>query len=126
MSVPEVDFFTCRFLYLISTWIWDDQGSEINDCGLLVYEATKPNPVPIPTTDLLEIHPNIIHPSTPRSPQRSLSLRFPHQDPIRRPLLPHTSHMPTYYITLFKTQNWLAIERWIIICKANLLVSKKE
>jgi len=40
------------------------------------------NPVHIPTPHLLEIHPNIIHPSTPRSPQWSLSLRFPHQDPI--------------------------------------------
>ena len=40
----------------------------------------QPNPVPIPTSHLLEIHPNIIHPSTPRSPQWSLSLRFPHQD----------------------------------------------
>ena len=42
----------------------------------------QPNPVNIPTTHLLEIHPNIIHPSTPRSPQWSPSLRFPHQDPI--------------------------------------------
>ena len=39
----------------------------------------QPNPVLIPTSHLLEIHPNIIHPSTPRSPQWSLSLRFPHQ-----------------------------------------------
>ena len=38
----------------------------------------QPNPVYIPTSHLLEIHPNIIHPSTPRSPQWSLSLRFPH------------------------------------------------
>ena len=36
-----------------------------------------PNPVHIPTSLLLEIHPNIIHPSTPRSPQWYLSLRFP-------------------------------------------------
>ena len=42
----------------------------------------QPNPVHIPTSHLLEIHPNIIHSSTPRSPQWSLSLRFPHQDPI--------------------------------------------
>ena len=53
----------------------------------------QPNPVHIPTSHLLEIHPNIIHPSTPRSPQWSLSLRFPHQDPIRPPLT-HTRHMP--------------------------------
>jgi len=42
----------------------------------------QPNPVHIPTSHLLQIHPNIIHPSTPRSPQWSPSLRFPHQDPI--------------------------------------------
>ena len=48
----------------------------------------------IPTSHLLDIHPNIIHPSTPRSLQWSLSLRFPHQDPIRPPLLTHTRHMP--------------------------------
>ena len=42
----------------------------------------QPNPVHIPTPHLLEIHPNIIHPSTPRSPHWSLSLRFPHQEPI--------------------------------------------
>ena len=54
----------------------------------------QPNPVHIPTSHLLEIHPNI-HPSTSRSPQWSLSLRFPHQDPIRPPLLTHTRHMPS-------------------------------
>ena len=42
----------------------------------------QPNPVHIPTSHLLEIHLNIIHPSMPRSPQCSLSLWFPHQDPI--------------------------------------------
>ena len=55
----------------------------------------QPNPVHIPTSHLLEIHPNIIHPSTPRSPQWSLSLRFPHQDPIHPALLTHTRHMPS-------------------------------
>ena len=43
----------------------------------------QPNPVHIPTSHLLEIHSNIIYPSTPRSPQWSLSLRFPRQDPIQ-------------------------------------------
>ena len=55
----------------------------------------QPNLVHIPTSHLLEIHPNIIHPSTPKSPQRSLPLRFPHQDPTRPPLLTHTRHMPS-------------------------------
>jgi len=31
----------------------------------------QPNPVHIPTSHLLQIHPNIIHPSTPRSSQWS-------------------------------------------------------
>ena len=48
----------------------------------------QPNPVHIPTSHFLEIRPNIIHPSTPRSPQRSPSLRFPQQDPIT-PLSSH-------------------------------------
>ena len=41
----------------------------------------QPSPVHIPTSHLLKIHPNIIHPSTPRSPLWSPSLRFPEQDP---------------------------------------------
>jgi len=49
----------------------------------------QPNPVHKPTSNLLEIHPNIIHPSMPRSPQWSPSLRFPHQDlytPLSSPI----------------------------------------
>ena len=56
------------------------------------------HPVHIPTSHLLEIHPNIIHPSTPRSPQWSPSLRFPHQDPIHSPLLTHTRQMEIYLL----------------------------
>ena len=52
----------------------------------------QPNPVHIPTSHLLEINLNIIHPSTPRSPQWSLSLRFPHQDPIRPLSSPYAPH----------------------------------
>ena len=51
----------------------------------------QPNPFHIPTSHLLEIHPNIIHPSTPKSPQWSLSLRFP-----TPPLLTHTRHVYVY------------------------------
>ena len=39
----------------------------------------QPNPVHIPTSHLLEIHPNIIRPSTRRFHQWSPSLRFPQQ-----------------------------------------------
>ena len=55
----------------------------------------QPNPVHIPTSHLLEIHPTIIHSSTSRSLQWSLSLRFPQQDPIQPPLLTHMHHIPS-------------------------------
>ena len=55
----------------------------------------QPNPVHTPTSHLLKIRSNIIHPSTPRSPQWSPSLRFPQQDPIHPPLLTHTHYMPS-------------------------------
>jgi len=47
----------------------------------------QPNPVHIPTFHILDIHPNITHPSTSRSPQWSLSFRFPQQDTIHCPFL---------------------------------------
>ena len=62
-----------------------------------------PPPVPIltqlhqiPTTpsNFPKIHPNIILPSTSGSPQWSLSLRFPYQNPVHTSSLPHTRHMP--------------------------------
>ena len=46
----------------------------------------QPNPVHRPISHLLEINPNISHPSTPRSPQWALSVRFPHQDPLSSPI----------------------------------------
>jgi len=45
----------------------------------------QPNPINIPTSHLLEILHNITNPSTPRSPQWSLYIRFPQQDPIQPP-----------------------------------------
>ena len=55
----------------------------------------QPNPVHIPTSHLLEIHP-----STPRSPQWSLSLRFPHQDPIHPHSSPIRATCPAHLIPL--------------------------
>ena len=66
----------------------------------LVSNLGQPNPVHIPTSHLLEIHPNIIRPSTPRSPQWTLSLRFPHQDPIHPPLTPIRTTCPAHLILL--------------------------
>jgi len=61
----------------------------------------QPNPVHTSTSHLLEIHPNIIHLSTPRSPQWSPSLRFPQQNPIHPPLLIHTRHMGEWGIGIW-------------------------
>ena len=60
----------------------------------------QPNPVHIPTSHLLEIHPNINHPSAPRSPQWSPSLRFPHQDPIHPLSSPIRATCPAHLILL--------------------------
>ena len=59
-----------------------------------------PNPVHIPTSYLLEIHPNIIHPSAPRPPQWSPSLRFPHKDPIHPLSSPIRATCPAHLILL--------------------------
>ena len=60
----------------------------------------QPNPVHIPTSHFLEIHPNIIRPSTPRSPQWSPSLRFTHQDPVQPLSSPIRATCPAHLILL--------------------------
>ena len=71
----------------------------------------QPNPVHIPTPHLLEIHPNIIHSSTPTSPQSSPSLRFPQQDPIHPLSSPIRITCPAHLILLdFVTRTILGEE----------------
>ena len=82
----------------------------------------QPNPVHIPTSHLLQIHPNIIHPSTPRSPHWSPSLRFPHQDPIHPLSSPICASCPAHlnlldFVEQFTDINilYIAASCWIII-----------
>ena len=71
----------------------------------------QPNLVHIPTSHFLEIHPNIIHPSTPRSAYWFLSLRFPHQDPIHTVSSHIRSTCPAHLILLdFTTRTILGEE----------------
>ena len=88
----------------------------------------QPDPVHITTSHLLEIHPNIIHPPTPRSPQWSLSLRFPHQEPIHALSSPTRATCPAHLILLdFITRTILDEEYlWTTnqnICRLTLLPS---
>ena len=52
------------------------------------------HPVPTTPSHFLKAHLNIIIPSTSGSPQWSLSLRFPRQNPVHTSPLPHTRYMP--------------------------------
>jgi len=71
----------------------------------------QPNLVHIHTSHLLEIHPNIIHASTPRFPQWSLSLQFPIQDHIHtRLLIPYAPHAQpiSFFSILSPIQFWVS------------------
>ena len=47
-----------------------------------------------PTSHFMQIHINIILPSTPGTSKWSLSLRIPHQNPVYASPLPHTRYTP--------------------------------
>ena len=60
----------------------------------------QPNPVHIPTSHLLEIHPNIIQHLRLGFPSGLLPLRFPHQDPIHPLSSPIRATWPAHLILL--------------------------
>ena len=66
----------------------------VHKCPPPVPIPSQLDPVHNPTSHFLNIHINITLPSTPVSPKWSLSLRFPHKNPVHASPLPHTRYMP--------------------------------
>jgi len=66
----------------------------INTCQAPVPILSQLDPVHTSTSHFLKMHINIILSSTPESPKWSLSLRFPHQNPVHASPLPHSHYMP--------------------------------
>ena len=74
----------------------------------------QPNPVHIPTSHLLEIHLNIIHPSTPRSSQVSfppVSPSRPYTPPSPHPYVPHAQPI-SFFSILSPAQYWVRSRRY--------------
>jgi len=66
----------------------------VHKCPPYVPILNQLNPVHIPTSHFLKMHPNINLPSMSGSPKWSLSLRFPHYKPVYASPLTHAWHAP--------------------------------
>jgi hypothetical protein len=72
----------------------------IHKCPPPVPILNQLDPVHTPTCYFLKTHINIIFPSKSGSPQRFLTLRFPHQNPIHTSPLPIRATCPAHLILL--------------------------
>ena len=70
---------------------------------------SKIDPVHTPTSHFLKIHINIILLSMPRSSKWTLSLRFPHQNPVYASPPPYMLHAPL--ISFFSM--WSPEQHWV-------------
>ena len=66
----------------------------IHNCPPTVPIPSQLDPIHTSTSHFLKIHLNVIFPSTPGSPKWTLSLRFPHQNPVYASPLTHMRYMP--------------------------------
>ena len=115
MRIPHINFICIFVGYLLTPWsrvlleklICSAASQEIphilsnpkvhyhtHKCLPPVPILSQLHPVPTTPSHFLKIHLNIILPSTSGSPQWSLSLRFPHQNPVHTSPLPQMRHMP--------------------------------
>jgi len=65
----------------------------IHKCPPSVPILSQLDTVHVPTSHFLKIHLNFPFPTKPGSPHWSLSLRFPHQNPLYSSPLPHACYM---------------------------------